>query len=44
VPAQRGGDGPNEDAELGVRAAIERNLLTVLGGPVVEVLEEPVGD
>jgi len=28
----------------GVRAAVERHLLAVLGGPAVEVLEEPVGD
>jgi [protein-PII] uridylyltransferase len=26
------------------RTAIEKNLLAVLGGPAVEVLEEPVGD
>ena len=26
------------------RAAVERHLLAVLGGPAVEVLEEPVGD
>ncbi|ORV47620.1 protein-PII uridylyltransferase [Mycobacterium europaeum] len=31
-------------AEHGARAAIEQNLLAVLGGPAVEVLEEPVGD
>lgn len=31
-------------AELDARAAIEQNLLAVLGGPAVEVLEEPVGD
>lgn len=32
------------DAEYGARAAIEQHLLAVLGGPAVEVLEEPVGD
>lgn len=31
-------------AEHRARAAIEQNLLAVLGGPAVEVLEEPVGD
>ncbi|BBX99941.1 [protein-PII] uridylyltransferase [Mycobacterium seoulense] len=31
-------------AEQDARAAIEQNLLAVLGGPAVEVLEEPVGD
>ena len=31
-------------AEHDARAAIEQNLLAVLGGPAVEVLEEPVGD
>src|ERR1700744_3841839 len=44
VPASPGADGPDEDAELKARAAVERNLLAVLGGQVVEVLEEPVGD
>ena len=32
------------NAEHRARAAIEQNLLAVLGGPAVEVLEEPVGD
>ncbi|BBY21611.1 [protein-PII] uridylyltransferase [Mycobacterium stomatepiae] len=32
------------DTDHEARAAIEQNLLTVLGGPIVEVLEEPVGD
>ncbi|WP_082975668.1 [protein-PII] uridylyltransferase [Mycobacterium sp. E2238] len=35
VPAQ---------GERDARAAIEQNLLAVLGGPTVEVLQEPVGD
>ncbi|WP_082960021.1 [protein-PII] uridylyltransferase [Mycobacterium sp. 852002-53434_SCH5985345] len=30
--------------EHDARAAIEQNLLAVLGGPTVEVLQEPVGD
>lgn len=32
------------DTDHEARAAIEQNLLTVLGGPIVEVLKEPVGD
>ncbi|OBH91475.1 [protein-PII] uridylyltransferase [Mycobacterium sp. E2989] len=32
------------NAEQEARAAIEQNLLGVLGGPAVEVLQEPVGD
>ncbi|MGN6337474.1 [protein-PII] uridylyltransferase [Mycobacterium sp.] len=32
------------DAEHGARDTVEQSLLAVLGGPVVEVLEEPVGD
>ncbi|OBH13830.1 [protein-PII] uridylyltransferase [Mycobacterium sp. E1715] len=32
------------DAERDARAAIEEHLLAVLGGPAVEVLQEPVGD
>ncbi|ORA07513.1 [protein-PII] uridylyltransferase [Mycobacterium arosiense] len=32
------------DAEHGARDAVEQSLLAVLGGPAVEVLEEPVGD
>lgn len=32
------------DAEHGARDAVEQGLLAVLGGPAVEVLEEPVGD
>ncbi|WP_055404844.1 [protein-PII] uridylyltransferase [Mycobacterium sp. UM_3] len=32
------------NAEPEARAAIEQNLLGVLGGPAVEVLQEPVGD
>lgn len=32
------------DTERDARAAIEQQLLTVLGGPAVEVLEEPAGD
>lgn len=32
------------DGEHDARAAVEQNLLAVLGGPAVEVLEEPVGD
>jgi [protein-PII] uridylyltransferase len=35
---------PAEEPEQGARAAVEQSLLTVLGGPAVEVLEEPVGD
>jgi [protein-PII] uridylyltransferase len=35
---------PVEEPEQGARAAVEQSLLTVLGGPTVEVLEEPVGD
>lgn len=35
---------PPGEPEPGARAAVEENLLTVLGGPAVEVLEEPVGD
>jgi [protein-PII] uridylyltransferase len=35
---------PVEEPEQGARAAVEQSLLTVLGGPAVEVLEEPVGD
>lgn len=30
--------------DAGARDAVEQSLLTVLGGPAVEVLEEPVGD
>ncbi|WP_019684576.1 HD domain-containing protein, partial [Mycobacterium avium] len=30
--------------DAGARGAVEQSLLTVLGGPAVEVLEEPVGD
>jgi [protein-PII] uridylyltransferase len=30
--------------EQGARAAVEQHLLAVLGGPAVEVLDEPVGD
>lgn len=32
------------DAEHGARDVVEQGLLAVLGGPAVEVLEEPVGD
>ncbi|ORV48544.1 protein-PII uridylyltransferase [Mycobacterium florentinum] len=32
------------DTEHEARTVIEQNLLTVLGGPIVEVLAEPVGD
>ncbi len=32
------------DTMAGPRTAIEQHLLAVLGGPAVEVLEEPVGD
>ncbi len=32
------------DGEQGARAAVEKHLLAVLGGPAVEVLDEPVGD
>jgi [protein-PII] uridylyltransferase len=32
------------DSEHGARDTVEQSLLAVLGGPVVEVLEEPVGD
>jgi [protein-PII] uridylyltransferase len=32
------------DAEHGARDTVEQSLLAVLGGPAVEVLEEPVGD
>lgn len=32
------------DSEHGARDTVEQSLLEVLGGPVVEVLEEPVGD
>lgn len=32
------------DAEHGARDVVEQSLLAVLGGPAVEVLEEPVGD
>ncbi|OSC21708.1 [protein-PII] uridylyltransferase [Mycobacterium vulneris] len=32
------------DAEHGARDVVEESLLAVLGGPAVEVLEEPVGD
>lgn len=32
------------DAEHGARDAVEQSLLAVLGGPAVEVLEEPIGD
>ena len=35
---------PPGDGELGARAAVEQHLLAVLGGPAVEVLDEPVGD
>ena len=35
---------PAGDGEQGARAAVEQHLLAVLGGPAVEVLEEPVGD
>ena len=34
----------HSEGEHDARAAIEQNLLAVLGGPAVEVLEEPVGD
>lgn len=44
VTTQASAAEPDEDAEYEARAAVERNLLTVLGGPAVEVLEEPVGD
>lgn len=32
------------DADHGARDVVEQGLLAVLGGPAVEVLEEPVGD
>ncbi|WP_406816417.1 [protein-PII] uridylyltransferase [Mycobacterium sp. M23085] len=32
------------DAEHGARDAVEQSLLAVLGGPAVEVLEEPIAD
>lgn len=32
------------DADHGARDVVEQSLLAVLGGPAVEVLEEPVGD
>ncbi len=35
---------PVEDGEFGARAAVEQHLLAVLGGPAVEVLDQPVGD
>jgi [protein-PII] uridylyltransferase len=35
---------PSVDGEQGARAAVEQHLLAVLGGPAVEVLDEPVGD
>ncbi len=35
---------PPGDGEKGVRVAIEQHLLAALGGPAVEVLDEPVGD
>lgn len=35
---------PAGDSEQSARAAVEQHLLSVLGGPAVEVLEEPVGD
>ncbi len=35
---------PPGDGESGARAAVEQHLLAVLGGPAVEVLDEPVGD
>ncbi len=35
---------PSVDGEQGPRAAVEQHLLAVLGGPAVEVLDEPVGD
>ncbi len=35
---------PPVDGEQGARAAVEQHLLAVLGGPAVEVLDEPVGD
>jgi [protein-PII] uridylyltransferase len=35
---------PARDGEQNARAAVERHLLAVLGGPAVEVLDEPVGD
>jgi [protein-PII] uridylyltransferase len=44
APFLDGAAGPDADLEHGARTAIEQNLLTVLGGPAVEVLEEPVGD
>ncbi len=35
---------PAGDGGRSARAAVEQQLLAVLGGPAVEVLEEPVGD
>jgi [protein-PII] uridylyltransferase len=35
---------PARDGEQNARAAVEQHLLAVLGGPAVEVLNEPVGD
>jgi [protein-PII] uridylyltransferase len=35
---------PAGDSERSARAVVEQHLLAVLGGPAVEVLEEPVGD
>jgi [protein-PII] uridylyltransferase len=34
---------PAGDGERGAHAAVEQHLLAVLGGPAVEVLDEPVG-
>jgi [protein-PII] uridylyltransferase len=44
APVADGAGGSDTDLEHGARTAIEQNLLTVLGGSAVEVLEEPVGD
>jgi [protein-PII] uridylyltransferase len=35
---------PAESGAVEPRAAVEQHLLAVLGGPAVEVLEEPAGD